>query len=185
MTWSQAAGLGVALEAAVASYLVDTLGGVADGATDNELLAWYARCAAAADQLDEPAAAAIVRRVPPPAPDDAPVADRIATSQRGRLIARLRAHRPAATDRLVPAISAVQPSGDHVWLAGYSTFDAVRAPASVFALLARLDGSRPWREVLAEVRGEHPELDEGLVAELVRVGALRDPAGGDDPPERD
>ena len=180
LSWSQAAGLGVALESAIADHLVDTLGGVAPTAGDDELLAWFARCAAAVDQLDEAAALAIVRRVPPV--DPAAAGDRIVHSPRGRLIRRLRVHRPAVAERLVPAISAIQPAGDVVWIAGYSTFDAVPAPASIFVLLAKLEDA-PWRTAVAELAIEHPELDEALVLELRRVGALRDPAGSDDPPE--
>jgi hypothetical protein len=175
LSWSQAAGLGVAIESAIADHLVAALGGVADHATDDDLVAWFARCAAAADVLDDAAALAIVRRVPP-ADAVAPV-DRIVHSQRGRLITRLRVHRPALASVLVPAISAVQRDGDTVLLAGYSTFDAVRAPASVFAFLAKLDGTTPWRAALGG------DIDEALVRELHRVGALRDPAGSDDPPE--
>jgi hypothetical protein len=175
LSWSQAAGLGVAIESAIADHLVATLGGIAAEASDDALLAWYARCAVAADALDDAAALAIVRRVPPVDPAAPP--DRIVHSQRGRLIVRLRAHRPRIGAVLVPAISAVQRDGDSVWLAGYSTFDAVRAPASIFAFLAKLDGTLPWRDALAG------DVDEALVRELHRVGALRDPAGSDDPPE--
>jgi hypothetical protein len=81
---------------------------------------------------------------------------------------------------LVPAISEVLPLGDDVLLAGYSTFDAVRAPKTIFAFLARLDGTAPWRDALAAAAV--PGVDAALVAELRRIGALRDPAGGDDPP---
>jgi hypothetical protein len=182
LSWSQAAGLGVSLEAAIAEHLVATLGGApgADASTD-ALLAWFARCATAAEALDDAAALAIVRAVPPVAPT-AP-ADRIVTSPRGRLIAKLRVYRPAIADVLVPAVSATQRHGDRVLVAGYSTFDAVSAPPSIFALLAKLDGATPWRTALAELAPLHPELDEALVHELRRIGALRDPAGSDDPPE--
>jgi hypothetical protein len=183
LSWSQAAGLGVALESTLADYLVAKLGGCAIDASDDEYVEWYAGCAAAAEALDDAAALDIVRRVPPPDPEATP--DRIVHSQRGRLIARVRAHLPVLGTYLEPAVSAVQPDGDHVQLAGYSTFDAVRAPASVFALLAKLDAATPWRDALAAVRAEHPELDEALVRELHRAGALRDPAGGDDPPENE
>lgn len=181
LSWSQAAGLGVAIEAAIAEHLVATLDPPADDARDDELLGWYARCATAADQLDDAAALAIVRAVPPPVADAAP--DRIVESPRGKLIAKLRVHRVAIADVLVPAVSAVERHGDRVLVAGYSTFDAVSAPPSVFALLARLDGATPWRTALAELA--KPELDEALVHELRRAGALRDPAGSDDPPEHE
>ncbi|MEO6774236.1 MAG: hypothetical protein ABI467_14650 [Kofleriaceae bacterium] len=181
LTWSQAAGLGVSLEAAIAAHLVATLGGApAAGAEADELLGWYARCAAAADGLGEIEALAIVRAVPPPAPAGA--AERIVGSPRGRLIAKLRVHRAAAiADVLVPAVSGVLHHGGRVLVAGYSTFDAVSAPPSVFALLARLDGVMPWRTALAELAD--PTLDEALVRELRRAGVLRDPGGSDDPPE--
>lgn len=180
LSWSQAAGLGVAIEAAIAEHFVATLGGApAADARADELLAWYARCARAADVLGETDALAIVRALPPQAAD--PAADRIVTSPRGKLIAKLRVHGAAIADVLVPAVSAVQHHGDRVLVAGYSTFDAVSAPPSVFALLARLDGATPWRTALAELAD--PALDEALVRELRRAGALRDPAGSDDPPE--
>ncbi len=182
MARSQAAGLGVVIEATIATYLVDTLGGVADRATDDELLARYVRCATAVDTLEDAAVSEIIRRVPPI--PDAPIGvERIRSSPRGRLIAKLRVHRPAIAELLVPAISAAHEASDAVWIAGYSTFDSVRAPSSIFALLARLDGTRSWRAALAEVEHDHPELDERLVRELHRIGALRDPAGSDDPPE--
>ena len=180
LSWSQAAGLGVALEAAIAAHFVATLDAVPDDdASVRDLLAWYARCAAAADALAETDALAIVRAVPPPAPTAEP--DRIVGSPRGKLIAKLRVHGSAIADVLVPAVSAVQPHGDRVLIAGYSTFDAVSAPPSVFSLLSRLDGATPWRTALAELAD--PALDEALVRELRRAGALRDPAGSDDPPE--
>lgn len=180
MSWSQAAGLGVSLEAAIAEHLVTTLGGAPAGdAPVDDLLAWFARCARAADVLGEAEALAIVRTIPPAVPH-APL-DRLARSPRGRLIARLRVHRPALAEVLVPAVSATQRHGDRVLIAGYSTFDAVSAPASIFTFLSRLDGTTPWRAALAEV-GD-PALDEILVHELRRIGALRDPAGSDDPPE--
>ncbi len=181
MSWSQAAGLGVSLEAAIAEHLVTTLAGApSTEASPDELLAWYALCASAADGLDEAEALAIIGAVPPAAPA-APV-DRIAQSPRGRLITKLRVHRSAIAEVLVPAVSATQRHGERVLVAGYSSFDAVSAPPSVFALLARLDGATPWRTALDEL-GADPALDESLVHELRRIGALRDPAGSDDPPE--
>lgn len=153
--WSQAGEVGVVLEAELARFLVETLGGVADTASDDELCAWYARCAGAADRLDDAAAATIVGRL---------TGDTIAHSPRGQLIAKLRVHRRELPERLVPSVSAVERTADAVWLAGYSTFDAVRAPSDVFAWLAQLDGVTPWRDV--------PGVDEALVRELHRVGAL-------------
>ncbi len=181
MSWSQAAGLGVSIEATIAEHLVTTLAGAPSAdASPDDLLAWYARCASAVDGLDEAEALAIIRAVPPATPA-APV-DRIAGSPRGRLITKLRVQRRAVAEVLVPAVSATQRHGERVLVAGYSSFDAVSAPPSVFALLARLDGTTPWRTALAEL-GYDQALDESLVYELHRVGALRDPAGSDDLPE--
>ena len=180
LSWSQAAGLGVSLEAAVASYFVTALGAApAVDASIADLLAWYARCASAADVLGDAEALEIVRTVPPAAAEATP--DRIVESPRGRLIKKLRIYKVAVADVLVPAVSAIARHGDRVLVAGYSTFDAVSAPPSVFALLARLDGATPWRTALDELAD--PALDEALVMELRRAGALRDPAGSDDPPE--
>ena len=122
---------------------------------------------------------AIVRAVPPATQDASP--DRVVESPRGRLIKKLRIYKAAVADVLVPAVSKVERHGDRVLVAGYSTFDAVSAPPSVFALFNRLDGATPWRTALAELAD--PALDEALVLELRRAGALRDPAGSDDPPE--
>ena len=182
MSWSQSAGLGVSLEAAVAQYLVDTLGGApAADASIDDLLGWYARCASAADVLGDAEALAIVRSVPPAAPDGP--ADRIPQSPRGKLIKKLRMFRSQVADVLVPAVSAIEHHDGRVLLAGYSTFDFVSAPPNVFELLSRLDGATPWRTALAELAD--PALDEALVMDLRRIGALRDPAGSDDPPENE
>jgi hypothetical protein len=59
------------------------------------------------------------------------------------------------------------PADDRVLLAGYSTFDAVDVPASVFVFLSRLDGATPWRDALV------PGISDDDVRELFRVGVLR------------
>ncbi len=178
--WSQAAGLGVSVEAAIADHFAATLGEAPDAeASDDALIAWFERCAREAARLGEADALAIVRAIPPIDPEAAP--DRIARSPRGTLIAKLRVFQPAIAEVLVPAVAATQAHGDRVLVAGYSTLDAVSAPRSIFRLLARLDGVTRWRTALAELAD--PALDETLVHELRRIGALRDPAGSDDPPE--
>jgi hypothetical protein len=100
------------------------------------------------------------------------------------------ARRKPLPDVLVPSVTerARQANGDWL-LTGYSSFDAVRAPAAVFELLARLDGTRTWREALDLTRADLEKrtldtawLDERLIRELHRVMALRDPGGGDDLP---
>jgi hypothetical protein len=104
-------------------------------------------------------------------------------------VRRLRRARVLA-DVLVPSLTETgRADHDHVLLTGYSSFDAVRAPKGVFELLSRLDGTRTWRAALDEARAALAArgapiawLDEGLVRELHRVSALRDPAGTDDLP---
>jgi hypothetical protein len=189
-SWSQATGLAVAVESALAEHLAATLPDAPDATADDaQLLAWFARCAAAADALDRDAAVAVIARVPPVVAAaelaGAAAAARLAGSQRGQLIVRLRAHRPPIARVLVPAVSATQRAGGDVLIAGYSTFDWVRAPVAVFALLAGLDGTTPWRDALTAARTatSEPRLDDALVRELHRVGALRDPAGSDEIPE--
>lgn len=141
--------------------------------------AWYERAADLVDAATED--------------DLAPLATEALARRRDELggfveVARLRRRRGLPA-RLVPAVSERLRVGADVLLTGYSSFDAVRAPAAVFELLARLDGDAPWRDALEATRaalaarGEPTGwLDDGLVAELHRVGALRDPAGADDLP---
>jgi hypothetical protein len=82
-------------------------------------------------------------------------------------------------DVVVAAITDIVTVGDEVLVSGYSSFDAVRAPRALFSLIAKLDGRATWRAALAAARAELREpgwLDEALVRELYRVGAVR----GDD-----
>jgi hypothetical protein len=185
--------LAVALESALADQLVESVATLGDAPFDapdapvEAIESWFRRCAAAADAIGALEATAVVAGVPPVVAATPDVATRISRSPRGQLITLLRRHRREIAACLVPAVSAVQRierDGD-LFVAGYSTFDAVRAPAAVFALLSRLDGVATWRDALAAARAETGELrlDDALVRELWRVGALRDPAGSDDPPD--
>ncbi len=185
VTWSRASFLAGALEDAIAAWCADGLAaaGVAapvPGAPGATWAAWFEACAARADALDADDAAAAALT--------AGVAARRAELVQLRAGVAARPRGPGAV--VVAAVSEVARAGGDVWLAGYSTFDPVRAPATVFELLGRLDG-RPWRAALAEARaavvatgGDPAGLDDGLVASLHRVGALRDPAGADDLPFR-
>jgi hypothetical protein len=182
--WSRASFLGSALESGVAGILVArgvragrapeaaSDGAGSDGAA-SAWPAWFAWCADEAERLG--------------ADDLAPLAAAVAP-RRADLVPLRRPRRPLP-EILEPAVSELVPiataagEGD-VLLTGYSTFDPVRAPRAVFALLARLDGSTPWRDALAAARAELGGpvwLDEALVAELYRVGAVRDPAGPEHP----
>jgi hypothetical protein len=111
---------------------------------------WYRSCAERAETLDVPANPAI----------DAARAD----------LVQIRTRRPALPDLLVPAVSAMWRDAEadsRVLLAGYSPLDSVDCPPTIFVFLAKLDGATPWRTALT------PEITEHLVAELVRVGALK------------
>lgn len=115
---------------------------------------WYRWCGEHAESLDLPATAT-----------DA--IDR----QRAELV-QIRTRRPALPELLVPAVSAMWRSADpdsRVLLAGYSPLDAIDCPSNIFVFLSKLDGVTPWRPAL------EPPITEELVADLVRVGALRAP----------
>lgn len=140
-----------------------------DGAEVAAWAAWFERAAALVDAA-RPA-------------DLAPLATpglRRYRAELGGFVAARRLRRLPLPDVLVPSVTETARVGDDVLVTGYSSFDAVRAPASVFALLAALDGTRRWRDVLAELAD--PRLDAALVRELHRVMALRDPSGADDLP---
>ena len=178
--WSRASFLGSALESGVAGVLVAR--GIAAGRVPEAgpgaraaWPAWFAWCTDEALRL-EPG-------------DLAPLAAALAP-RRADLVPLRRARRPLP-DVLEPAVSESvaiaaaggAPGGD-VLLTGYSSFDAVRAPRAVFVLLAGLDGKTPWRDALAAARAELGDpawLDEALVRELYRVGAVRDAAGPEHP----
>lgn len=77
---------------------------------------------------------------------------------------------PAATPRPTrarPAVGQVHGLGDDVGLTGYSPYDVVIAPRSVFGLLSRLSGGADLDTSVAEA-GTAP----ALVDELVRIGAI-------------
>lgn len=69
---------------------------------------------------------------------------------------------------LVPAMQAPLPAGDRVVLRGQSLRGCVVAPGTIFELIARLDGARPWRPLL----GDRPA---SLIERLYRIGALEAP----------
>jgi hypothetical protein len=129
---------------------------------------WFRWCAEQAPSLRAPAAAAPVAPADPTDPADP--GQRV-TAHRDALV-RIRSRAQLAMpDLLVPSVSAMwrapAPADDRVLLAGYSTFDAVDVPASVFVFLSRLDGATPWRDALV------PGISDDDVRELFRAGVLR------------
>lgn len=126
---------------------------------------WFVWCAERIDAMT-PAEAELLR-------DDG-------LTRRQEALAGSRARTEPVAEVLVASPSGVHPDGDRYWVFGYSRFDGLLAPRSIFQLLSRLDGRRPWREALAEANLEaEPPLSETLVAALFRIGAVRSPLPGD------
>ncbi len=161
MAWRAADALESAVELRVAELLVARGTPPTDDDPEERWLVWFAWCADEVVRLDE-------RDLAPLAAEPA-----LATA-RTELIA-IRRTRPPLPDVVAPAISNLITLGGEVMVAGYSTFDPVRAPRAVFVFLARLDGTTPWRTALGGARaelGDPPWLDEALVRELHRIGAI-------------
>lgn len=88
-------------------------------------------------------------------------------------------HVPEA-DVVVASVTHAEKDGDRVWVTGYSAYDVVRLPFSVFLFFSLLDGRRPWREALAQTNAQGgAPLGEADVRELFRIGAIRSPLPGD------
>ncbi len=141
------------------AFLLIELGDApAEGAGVDAFADWYAWCGDRIETLSDDELARV--RVP-------------ALAEARDELVQLR-RRPAAAmpDLLVPAVSDATTQGDRVRVCGYSLFDEVLARRAVFALLARLDGTTPWRDALAACRADGHDVDEALVAELYRVGAV-------------
>ena len=174
VTWSELGTLMTEAEAQVAALLctrgtppTGAPGAVVDAATWE---AWFAWCAAEVERLG---------------PDDlAALTTPAMIDRRAALQAMHGRPRRRLGPVLIATIADWLRDGDRIWLTGYSTYDAVAAPPAVFAFLDRLDGETPWAAALAGARAETGEagLDDALVAELHRVGALSAPDGADDLP---
>jgi Fe-S-cluster containining protein len=85
---------------------------------------------------------------------------------------------PGVPDVLVrnPSLSG-RPSADgRVLLQGYSPFDPRRVRKEIYDVLDRFDGTRPWRELAADIREEGgPALSESLVTLLSQHRILVEP----------
>jgi hypothetical protein len=136
-------------------------------ATPDAWAAWFERAAAIVDRITDEEAASLDNRA----------LRRFRGDLSGFVDARRLRRDRGIADVLVPSVTEMVRAGDDLLVTGYSSFDAVRVPSTVFAFLARLDGTRTWREAL-----EGTGVDEAMVRELHRVEALRDPRGGDDLP---
>lgn len=167
-TWSQLGILVSEAEARVAALLVARgRPPAADGTDPSAWATWFTWCADEVERLT--------------ADDLAPLASAALEQRRAAWRAmQARPARPLAAV-LVPSVSELVRDGARVWLTGYSSYDGVAAPPSVFALLAALDGATPWTAALAAARTATGDerLDEALVIELHRVGALSAADGSD------
>ncbi|HVV84611.1 MAG TPA: hypothetical protein VHE35_16195, partial [Kofleriaceae bacterium] len=170
VAWSELGFVVAEAEARVATLIAERGRPPVARAGVDAWIAWFEWCA------DE------VERLAPA--DVAALATPELTARRRELVEIRRRPARRLGARLVASVSEWTRAGDRVWLTGYSTYDAVAAPPAVFAFLARLDGATPWAEALAAARAETGEaaLDDALVAELHRVGAVRSPDGRDDLP---
>ena len=134
--------------------------------TVNEMAAWYKWCA---DEVD---------RAEP---------DELVTMRDGalagllvELFATVEAHEQPMAEHIGPAVRSFWRKDGYIEFDGYSPYDMVQAPASSFALLSQLDGTKPWAEVLDDVNAQLDEpIDEDVVRELYRVGALEARTGED------
>jgi hypothetical protein len=124
--------------------------------------AWFLACAERADRLS---AADL------PASAELEAARAELEAARAALRRAEGAGTPPVPDLLRPAITTAEPIDGGIRVTGYSPYDAVVAPPALFELLARLGEGRPWRDALDPARG----LDQALVVELHRIGALEDP----------
>jgi len=92
---------------------------------------------------------------------------------------------PALPEVLVAALQPPIISGGQVLIKGEDSQESVIAPMTVFVFLSKLDGQRRWREAYKEMAEQcDPPMDERLVADLFRIGALRPPRRSDLPPRR-
>jgi len=157
-TWSRLEAALWQAENRLAFRLIELGDAPAENAGAEVFADWYRWCAERIDTLTDD--------------ELAPVHVPALAEARAELV-QIRRRPPAAMpDLLVPAVSDATPQGDRVRVCGYSLFDEVLAPRAVFSLLARLDGATPWPDALAACRADGHELDEALIAELYRNGAL-------------
>ncbi len=99
----------------------------------------------------------------------------------GRVDLRTLQGRPARVlpDIVVPSVAEFWHEERGVRLSGYSSFDSIVAPKSIFRFFAGLDGERTWREA-RDAAGTGPgEISDEFVAELFRIGAIEAPGTTD------
>lgn len=139
--------------------------------TVDDWLVWYRECADRVDGITADELAALTDPARDPALRDG--RSDLVTLSRRRSIAMPEGDVP---DIVVPAVEGTWPDSRGVRISGYSRYDTVIAPPSLFAFLAKLDGERTWRVAQAEILAEgHEPISDAFVAELHRIGAIEAP----------
>lgn len=150
-----------AMERRLGDFLLAEGAPPADDAPVGALLDWYDWCATRVDRFDAADAARIDLAGLEPLRSD---------------LVTLRLPRSRALPAvLVPAVSNMRMEPGGVRIAGYSSYDAIMVPHAVLTFLGRLDGTRTWQEALAGLG----HLDEAIVRELHRIGAIEAPGAAD------
>jgi hypothetical protein len=163
--WSQLKAVLARAEALLARFCVDRGEPPGDGAGPEAWREWYVWCAERVDGAG--------------ADEVGVLADEVLLEGRKDLVQikglRKGLGRRELPDVVVAAVAEkwLEPGGMRI--SGYSRFDTVVAPHSIFAFLSRLDGARTWRQALAAANQAGAGIDESVVRELYRVGALEAP----------
>lgn len=82
----------------------------------------------------------------------------------------------------IPSVSSMDPHAGGLRLTGYSAYDGVQAPQSIFAFLGRLDGQTTWQDAAEQAHNEAGlSLEPDFIDRLFAVRILRAADGDDDP----
>jgi len=83
---------------------------------------------------------------------------------------------------VVTSVGGAEPDGEGVWVFGYSRYDGLLLPRSIFLFFSKLDGEHTWAQALAETNAEADQpLDPSVPHDLYRIGGIRSPEPGDLP----
>jgi hypothetical protein len=163
--WSQVKQVLARAETLLARFCVDRGEPPGQGAAVQAWRDWYLWCAGRVDEAGGDEIRAL--------------ADEVLIEQRSDLVQIKRIRPRVPPDVVVPAVSEMWPEARGVRISGYSHYDTVLAPGSIFAFLSRLDGVRTWRQALAGASAAGAVIDEVVVHELYRVGAIEAPGAVD------
>ncbi|MCG8416349.1 MAG: hypothetical protein MJE77_00235 [Proteobacteria bacterium] len=131
-------------------------------ARPDEWLVWYRWCAEYIETADRD--------------DLIAVADPALAEARADLLTIARRPESEIADVVVPSVESTWVEQGGIRISGYSRYDTIIAPRSIFVFLSGLDGTSTWRQAQAEMakQGHEPVTDE-IVSELYRIGAIEAP----------